>query len=161
MVCWHRAELSKPAGPHLAQKTSTADPVDRIDQDSVAYLPVVYARPKSCNVAGEVDTHNAGHRHLNPGHATAREDVMVVQTRRLHTHKDLAGCWRGVGKACLVSDRTRTTVLIDDCCLHGLVLCLCLKFSFCRTPTSAPSRSGPAPCGRSYWWWQAAVRLQK
>ena len=91
----HGAVLGKTAMPHLTDQPAAADPVDRIDQDAVANRPVAHPRPERSDVAGEVDAHDAGHRHLDPRHAAAREDVMVVQARGPHTYENLTGCRPG------------------------------------------------------------------
>ena len=96
--------------------------------------------PSADDLAGEVDAHDAGHRHLDAGHAAPREDVVVVERRRLHRDDDFARGRLWIGKSGLVADRARTAVLVDDCCFHGVSLAS-ITSSVARSLTSARARS--------------------
>src|SRR5580765_4039755 len=118
MVRRHLAEVGEAAGTHLADEPAGADPVDWIDHHALADFPVADAGAHGGDLAGEVEAHDGGHRHLDARHAAPREDVVVVQRAGAHAHQDLAGGGRRVRIVGLVLNGARTAVLVDHRCLH-------------------------------------------
>ena len=117
----HSAILGEAAGPHLPDQAAAPDPVNRINHHAIADRPVVHASSECCNLAREIDAHNARHRHLYSGHTAPREDIVVIQSRCIHAHEDFATARFGIGKIGFVADRARTAMLVDNCCFHGVV----------------------------------------
>ena len=72
------AKLGQAAMDRLAHQAAF-DAVDGVDHDTVAFLPAGHARPDLGDLAGYVEAHDGGHRHLDAGHAAAGEDVVVVE----------------------------------------------------------------------------------
>src|SRR5262249_8588223 len=114
----HRAELREAARTHFPDQPAGADPVDRIDHHALADFPIADVRAERGNLAGEIEAHDGGHRHLDARHAPTREDVVVVEGAGAHAYQRLSGRGHRVRVIGLVLDRSGTAVLKDDCRFH-------------------------------------------
>jgi hypothetical protein len=55
------------------------DPVDRIAEHSVTNLPAGNTGTCRGDFAGDIEAHDGRHRDLDPRHAAAGEDVVVIE----------------------------------------------------------------------------------
>jgi hypothetical protein len=106
--------------PHLADQTTAADTIDRVDHDTVTDSPVADTGPERHDVAGKVDPHDARHRDFDSRHTAPGKNIMVVQGGRFHAHHNLACGRPWIGKILHIADRTRAAMLVDHCCFHGV-----------------------------------------
>ena len=99
---------------------SALDPVDRIDQHPVADRPVVHPRPHCDDLSGDVQAHDCRHRHLDAGHATSGENVVVIERRCPYPQHHIAGAGLRVGEVGFKSDIGEAAMLAQHHCLHRL-----------------------------------------
>ena len=137
----HFAELGEPAVRHLADQPGVVDSIHGIDQHPVALLPRLDCRTRRDDFAGEIDAHDAGHRHLDAGHAAPRKEVVVVERGRAHAHDDVVRARYRVGKVRFDIDRACAAVLVYDCCFHVLFFLKRKSKSRRRTHERARSRA--------------------
>ena len=144
LVCPRAAQLGEPAMHRLAHQ-ATFDPIDRIDEHAVAFLPAGDTGPDLGDLAGHVEPHDDRHRHFDSGHAAPREDIVVVERAGLDRQDDvaLAGLW--IGKAGLEGEVFGSAIGADDGSFHVRHL---LRLVSCR----------PAAACRSCWCRRAASR---
>ena len=107
--------------PHLADQAPGAFAVHGVHQYAVASFPIANSGTDLHDFAGEIQSHDARHWHLDARHAPAGEDVMIVERGRSHLDDHIVGSGPRVGKVRVDGNAARTAVLMDDCCFHGIL----------------------------------------
>ena len=102
----------------------------------------------SIAIAGDVDTDDQRHRDPNAGHATQREQVVVIQRTALGSQYDLARARHRIRPVCLEADVVDTAVLADDLSLHSNSDSMRTRVPASLSGGSVRRRVAQAACGR-------------
>ena len=83
------------------------DPVDRIAEHTVANFPTGNVRTCGRDLAGNIETHNGRHRDLDPWHAAAGENIVIIERGGANPHHHVARTGRRVGEDRLIAQSAR------------------------------------------------------
>jgi len=77
---------------------------------AVAHLPAGNAGTRRGDLAGDIETHDGRHWDLDPRHAAAGEDVVVIQRGGADPHHHITRAGRRVGEVRLKAQSTRAVL---------------------------------------------------
>jgi hypothetical protein len=117
LVCAGSAQLGEPAMHRLAHQAAF-DPIDRIDEHTIALLPVGDTGTHRGDLAGHVEPHDDRHRHLDAGHAAPGEDIVVVERACFDRQDDVAFARLWIGKVGLEREALGSAMGADDSSFH-------------------------------------------
>src|SRR5205085_838401 len=113
------ALLRESAVHHFAHQASLT--VERIHRHTLADLPAVDARSDFQNLACHVETDDDGQRHLDAGHTSDSEHVVVIKGCRLHANHDVVVRHDGIRKVRHELEIVETSLLFQDYGFHNVM----------------------------------------
>src|SRR6516164_7732333 len=99
------AIFGKPAMHRLAGQPAL-DPVDRIAEHAVADLPAGNTGTGYSDLPGDSEPQDGRYRDLDPRHAAAGEDVVVIERGGADPHQDVARAGHRIGEVRLIAQST-------------------------------------------------------